>query len=131
MTVRQQKAIAAMISAPTLEQAARDARIGTSTLRRWLKEDPAFIRAYNDALTELLTDATAKAKRNVSCALDVLVDVMQNGESSQVRVTAARSTIEYALKLHDAAEMTQRLQALEKRIEEIEDLEICETQSTH
>ena len=120
MTQRQQKALAALIRAPTRAAAAEAAGVGVSTLRRWLKEDKAFQAAYREALSELLEDASAQAKGNLSRALDVLTEIMRKGENSQVRITAARSMLEYGLKLHDAAEVERRLSDLEQMFEEVE-----------
>ena len=119
MTGKQQKALAALIRAPTRAIAAKEAGVGVSTLRRWMREDD-FRAAYKEALAELLEDASAQSKRNLSRALDVLADVMENGENSQVRITAARSTLEYALKLSEVVDVQQRLDALEKMLAEVE-----------
>ena len=121
MTAKQQKALAALVRAPTLEAAATAAGVGYSTLRRWLKEDEVFRRAYSEAVAELLEDASIQAKRSLSQALDVLQEVMTDGdENAQARITAARSMLEYGLKLHDAAEVEKRLQELERMLKEVE-----------
>ena len=120
MTGKQQKALAALIRAPTRAIAAKEAGVGVSTLRRWMREDADFRAAYKEALTELLEDASAQSKRNLSRALDVLAEVMESGENSQVRITAARSALEYALKLSEAVDVQQRLDAVEKMIAEAE-----------
>ena len=89
-------------------------------MRRWMREDADFRAAYKEALTELLEDASAQSKRNLSRALDVLAEVMESGENSQVRISAARSALEYALKLTEAVDVQQRLDAVEKMIAEAE-----------
>lgn len=120
MTGRKEKALAALIRAPTREIAAREAGVGVSTLRRWVNEDETFRAAYKAALAGLLEDASEQANRNLSKALDVLADVMDNGETSQVRTSAARTALEYALKLTEAVEIRARLDALEKMLAEAE-----------
>ena len=120
MTLMQKKALAALIRAPTRAAAAREAGVGVSTLRRWMREDADFRAAYKEALGELLEDASAQSKRNLSRALDVLAEIMESGENSQARITAARSTLEYSLKLTEAVDVQQRLDALEEKLLEAE-----------
>ena len=120
MTGKQQKALAALIRAPTRAAAAKEAGVGVSTLRRWMREDEDFRGAYREALTELLEDASAQAMQNLTRALDVLAEVMATGENSQVRITAARSALEYSLKLTEAVDVQQRLDALEEKLLEAE-----------
>ena len=120
MTPKQQKALAALIRAPTRAAAAKEAGVGASTVRRWMREDADFRAAYQEALSELLEDASTQAKGNLTQALDVLAEIMRDGENAQARITAARSTLEYALKLHDAAEVERRMDELERMIGEIE-----------
>ena len=72
------------------------------------------------ALAALLEDASAQSKKSLSRALDVLVEVMESGENSQVRISAARSALEYALKLTEVVDVVSRMDALEEMIKEIE-----------
>ena len=120
MTGKKEKALAALIRAPTRAAAAREAGVGISTLRRWMREDADFRVAYKEALAELLEDASAQAKQNLTRALDVLAEIMESGENSQVRISAARSALEYSLKLHEAADVEERIAALEAQLAEKE-----------
>lgn len=121
MTNRQQKALAALIRAPTIEAAAETAGVGYSTVRKWLKSDPEFRAAYRRELDELLQDASAQSRKNLSAALDVLADVMQHGENSQTRIGAAKAVLEYSLKLNEALDVQQRMAAIEETIRELEE----------
>ena len=116
MTGKQEKALAALIRAPTRAKAAEAAGVGVSTLRRWMREDANFRAAYKEALAELLEDASAQAKQNLTRALDVLAEIMESGENAQVRISAARSALEYSLKLTAAVDIVSRLDALEKAL---------------
>ena len=122
MTGKKEKALAALIRAPTRAAAAKEAGVGVSTLRRWMREDEDFQAAYKAALSELLEDASAQSKKNLKRALDVLSEIMKSGENSQVRISAARSTLEYALKLTEAVDIVARMDALEKMLSEVERL---------
>ena len=118
MTNRQQKALVALIRAPTIEAAADTAGVGYSTLRRWMREDTEFKAAYQAEMGALLEDASAQSKKSLSTALSVLTQVMEESENPQARIAAARATIEYTLRLNEAADVERRLAALEAGGEE-------------
>jgi len=114
MTDRQQKALAALIRAPTVEAAARSSGIGYGTIRRWLREDQEFKAAYKAALDEMVDDAAAQAKHSLSLAFDTLSEIMQKkGISPTVRVSAARADLEFTLRLIEVKDIVSRLEALE------------------
>ena len=120
MTEKKTRAIAALVTNATKERAARSCGISASTLRRWLRDDPEFQSAYKDAVDGMLEDAAAQAKQYMVWALSTLISVMRDGENSQVRVSAARSLLEYGLRLHDAADVVSRMGKLEQMLEEAE-----------
>ena len=114
MTNRQQKALVALIRAPTIEAAAETAGVGYSTLRRWMREDAEFKAAYRAALDELLQDASAQAKQSLSPALKALGEIVEDeGQPATARISAARSILEYGLKLTETVDILARLDALE------------------
>ena len=118
MTARQKKAIAELVRSPTIEAAAEAAGIGYSTLRLWLKEDEVFQREYQDALTRLIRDATAQAKKNLSPALSTLREIMEDREiPASSRISAARALLDYGLKLTEIMDVLPRLEALERNIQ--------------
>ena len=120
MTDKKRKALAALIRAPTRAAAAKEAGVGISTLRRWMKDDIAFRREYNAALSELLEDANAQARKSMAQAMDVLTEIMASGENSSVRVTAARTALEYSLKLTEAVDIVSRMDKIEATLKEAE-----------
>lgn len=120
MTTRQTKAIAALVSEPTQRAAAQKAGISESTLRSYLK-DETFREAYREAFTNLMTDATRQAQRNLSPALSTLREIVEDGEQpATARISAARSLLEYGLKLSEYHDIAAKMQELEKVIKEME-----------
>lgn len=116
MTDKQKKALAALLTASTVNAAAQTAEVGYSTLRRWLKEDDAFRRAYQEALAALLEDAAVQAKMSLSPALSTLREIVEDQSSAvPVRVQAARALLDYGLKLTEIMDVLERLEALEER----------------
>lgn len=90
------------------------AGIGESTLRGYLKE-PEFLARYREAFGALVQDAARQAQQAISPALSTLREIMQDsGEQASIRIQAARSTLEYALKLTEQADILEQLRELEK-----------------
>lgn len=97
----------------TKEKAAAAAGITSKTLRSYL-DDPEFQCEYRKAFDGLVRDATRKAQQTLDPAIAVLREIMENGdENGQVRVSAARSVLEYGLRLTEATDILSRLQELE------------------
>lgn len=112
MTPKMQKALAALLTQPTKEKAAAAAGITSKTLRSYL-DDPEFQGEYRKAFDGLVRDATRKAQQTLDPAIAVLREIMENGdENGQVRVSAARSVLEYGLRLTEATDILSRLQEL-------------------
>lgn len=114
MTSRQQKALAALIRAPTIEAAAEAAGIGYSILRRWLKEDTGFRTGYRGALSGLIDDAATQAKKALSPALTTLQEITADAEQpATARISAARSILEYGLKLCEISDILRVLEGID------------------
>ena len=94
MTPKQQKALLALLTHPTKEQAAAAAGITPKTLRSYLA-DPAFRAEYREAFSSLVEDGD---------------------ESPQFRISAARSILEYSLKLTEQNDILATLQELEAEV---------------
>lgn len=118
MTPKQQKALVALLTQPTKEKAATAAGITSKTLRSYL-DDPEFLAEYRKAFSDLVEDATRKVQQTLDPAVAVLREVMENdSENGQVRVSAARSVLEYGLKMTEQTDILNRLQELEAAMQE-------------
>ncbi len=116
MTPKKQKALVALLTQPTKEKAAAAAGITSKTLRGYL-DDPEFQAEYRKAFAELVEDATRKVQQTLDPAVAVLREIMEDrDENGQVRVTAARSVLEYGLKMTETTDVLSRLQELEAEI---------------
>lgn len=116
MTPKKQKALVALLTQPTKEKAAAAAGITSKTLRGYL-DDPEFQAEYRKAFAELVEDATRKVQQTLDPAVAVLREVMEDSdENGQVRVSAARSVLEYGLKMTEQTDIITRLQELEAAI---------------
>ena len=121
MTARQKKALAALISSPTIKAAAKTSGIGYTTIRRWLKEDEAFVQAYRDAAAEVMDDAVFLARNSITPALLTLRQIISDkGQNGAVRSQASRTLLEYGARLTERADVLERLDKLEKSMQEDE-----------
>lgn len=119
MTARQKKALAALISSPTIKAAAKASGIGYTTIRRWLKEDEAFAQAYRDAAAEVMDDAVFLARNSITPALLTLRQIISDkGQAGAVRSQASRTLLEYGAKLTERGDVLDRLDKLEKSMQE-------------
>ncbi len=125
MTARQQRALSALLQSPTTESAALAAGVGYTTLRRWLREDDAFKKAYQNELTQLVADAATQAKRSMAPALSVLREIIEDQYSSDSsRISAARVLLDYGIRLMEITDVLSRLEALENQLLEEKDARI-------
>lgn len=86
-------------------------------MRRYLA-DPEFQAAYKEAFSGLITDATRQAQQSLSPALSTLREIVEdNDENAQARISAARSILEYSLKLTEQTDILARLSELETAME--------------
>lgn len=116
MTPKKQKALIALLTQPTKEKAASAAGITSKTLRSYL-DDEEFRSEYKKAFASLVEDATRKVQQTLEPAVAVLREIMEDGdENGQVRVSAARSVLEYGLKMTEQTDILSRLSELESAI---------------
>lgn len=114
MTPSKEKALAALLTCPTKREAAQRAGISDRTLRNYLA-DPSFQAAYQQAFNGIVEDATRQAQQSLAPALFTLREIMEDAEiPAAARVTAARTALEYAIKLTEANDFAARLERLEQ-----------------
>jgi ribosomal protein S15P/S13E len=118
LTAKQEKAVVALLSEPTIKSAAQLVKVSEITLIRWLRED-TFKDAYQEARREATKQAIARLQQASSEAVDTLRDVM-NTRSAQpgARVSAAKTVLELSIKAVELEDLAQRIEELEKHIEE-------------
>lgn len=117
MTPKQQKALLALLTNPTKEKAAAAAGITAKTLRGYLA-DPEFQAEYKKAFAGLVEDATRQAQQAIAPALSTLREIVEEtGENAQARISAARSLLEYSMKLTETTDILTKLDALEATIQ--------------
>jgi hypothetical protein len=111
------KAIAALLSKPSIAEAAKSVGIGQRTLWRWLK-DPEFKEQYRIARSNVVIQAVAQIQSSLTEAIKTLRDVMKDVESpSSAKVSAARAVIDMSLKAVEIEDLQVRIEKLENVVE--------------
>ena len=112
LTRKQEQAVAALLSHPTISAAAADAGVSESTLRRWMASD-VFAAAYSTARAQLVTDTIGAIQRSATCAVLTLHAIMEDAEApASARVAAARSVLDLAIQ----SALEARIAALEAAV---------------
>ena len=113
MTPTQHKALQALLTCGTKAEAAKTAGISTRTLQTYLAT-PEFQKEYKKAFGQLVQDATRQAQHALSPAIKTLRAIVEDeAESSTARIAAARSLLEFGLRLTELSDILAELEAVE------------------
>ena len=108
------QAVIAVLSAPTLKQAAQDLGISESTMYRWLEKED-FLEAMREARQQATKQAFAKLQKGTSRMVDVLFSIAEDQMAPHsARVSAAKSVLDAVIKVTEDEEIICRLNRLEK-----------------
>ena len=108
---KQDTAIGALLSQPTISAAAESVGIGEATLRRWLK-DAGFLTAYRGARRDTLEHCVALLQKAGSDAVEAMQQSLQ-ATSEGVRLRAACAILDYSMKGAELLDLEARIAALE------------------
>jgi hypothetical protein len=111
---KREEAIAALLTARNVEEAARAAGVGTRTLIRWLKI-PEFAAAYLDARRAAVSQSNARLQQASSAAVSTLLKIMVDGSApASSRVRAADRVLDHARQAIEREDIEVRVAALER-----------------
>lgn len=110
----QESAISALLTEPTVAEAAEKAGVSERTLRRWLSDSPEFVGAYRRARLQVVEAAISHLQQASAEAVATLRRNMDCG-NPHAEIRAALGVMDLSIK---GAELLD----LEARIEELEDL---------
>ena len=112
-----ERAISALLSSPSITEAAKIVGIGEKTLWRWLQLDN-FKNAYRAARKEVVSQAIAQVQKGMSDAVKTLQDVMTDSNApASAKVSAARAMIDMGLKSTEIEDLEKRISDIEKILE--------------
>lgn len=112
MTAKKQAAIQALLTCKTKAEAAAAAGIAPRTLSDYLA-DAEFQHEYRKAVGQVIDSTARQAQQAMSPALAVLQAIMQDAEeSSSSKIAAARTLLEYGLRLSEFNDIVRELQSI-------------------
>ena len=113
LTPKQAAAIRALLSEPSVPEAAKAAGVVTATVYKWLA-DETFRHALNRAEGAAIDHASRRLVVLVDDALNVIQTAM-NDEDAHIatRLSAARTVLENMLRLRELRTIEERLSRLE------------------
>jgi hypothetical protein len=113
---KQSRALVALLNSATIAKAAADVGISERQLHRWLAE-PTFAAEYARLRREATQHAVARLQTVASHAAGVLVALFADASiPPAVRLSAAKTVLEFALKSVELDDVLQRLTALEGKL---------------
>lgn len=116
LTPKQEKALACLLTEPTIEGAARSVGVSKTTMYQWLK-DATFKTALDEARALLFTDNLGVLKASIREGIEALRLALNDPDATIAnKITAGKTLIELALRAHEQLEIENRLTALESQI---------------
>jgi transposase-like protein len=114
---KKDEAIAALLTQRNIEEAARSIGIAPNTLLRWMKE-AEFDAAYHDAKRAAFGQSIARLQQGASAAATTLLKIMIDPNApASVRLRAADSVLNHAVKAIEIEDIEARLSELERAAE--------------
>jgi hypothetical protein len=105
--------VAALLEKPTIALAAKQAGVSKRTALRWMQQ-AEFQKAYREARRSVVENTIAVMQQRSMLATAVLYEIASNkAEKGSVRVSAARSILEYSLKGVELLDHETRITELE------------------
>ena len=113
--INDEEIILALLTAPTLEMAARQCRLSVRQLYE-RRQDPTFVDKLKQAQTEALENTTRFLQAATGTAARVLAEIAESpGRPAQVRISAAKSILDMAVRYTETVDLQARLDALERQ----------------
>jgi hypothetical protein len=106
----------ALACGATVENAARTAGISARTVHRRLKDNDFHQRLLALRL-DLVQRAVGMLTASAMEAVKTLITLLEPSVSPVVRLGAARTILEFGIKLRETAELAERIAALEARVQ--------------
>jgi transposase-like protein len=111
LTRKREAVIAALLTEPTIEAAARRVGVSDRTLRNWMRR-PAFAAAYRAARRAVVEVAVGRLQQAAAAAVDALTKNLACDNPAAVNA-AAKAIIEQAIRGVGLADLAERVEALE------------------
>jgi hypothetical protein len=111
---KKEEAIAALLTARNIEEAAKSVGIAPNTLLNWMKV-PEFQAAYREARRTAYSQAVAKLQQGTTAAATTLLKVMLDQSTpASVKVRAAECVMTHSAKAIEIEDIEARVSELER-----------------
>lgn len=110
----QEKAVVALMAHPSIAEAAKSAGVSESSIWRWLQDEP-FQARLREAQSKVMDGALISLQGAMTGAVDCLVRNLSCGTPS-AEVQAAKTILDYTLKVREMFEITERIKVLERNL---------------
>ena len=116
ITIKQEKAVVALLNEPTTKRAAKAAGVSEVTLWRWL-QDRSFHTFYMEARRLAVQRSIARTQATTSEAVETLREIMKTAVANPAaRVAAAKAILEFAMKGIELEDHERRLAEIEETL---------------
>src|SRR5262245_38137876 len=110
---KQDLALAALLTEPTINDAAAKVGVNPRTLRNWL-DQPAFAAAFKERCKRILETATSALSGATEGAVEALRRNLTCGKAA-AEIRAACGILDHAFKATELLDLIKRLDELERR----------------
>jgi hypothetical protein len=116
LTPKQEQAILALMSEPTVTRAAELVQVDPRTIYRWL-EDPTFASAFRRTRREAFAQAMAATQKYAGLAVNSLAKVMTDSNANpQARMAAASALLKFSRESLEIDSLVERIEQLEGEV---------------
>ncbi|MHB1407792.1 MAG: phBC6A51 family helix-turn-helix protein [Desulfitobacteriaceae bacterium] len=111
---REDLLIAALLTEPSMSEAAKKAGISQSTLFRW-HQDPEFHERYREARRQAVSHAITRLQQASTQAVNTLQEIMESNDApAAAKVSAAKIVLEMSVRAVEMEDLEARIETLEK-----------------
>ena len=114
---RQQGALPAIATAPTIAQAARDCRVSESTIRRWL-QDPVFAQELDLRRQEYASQLSQQCLGLLLRGMNVLAEAMEDPDRN-LRLRATRYAMTFAVNLQESMRLNADIRGMRDSLDSV------------
>ncbi len=116
LTPSQERAIKSLLTSRSIAAAARQADVGESSLRRWLREDDNFQDKLRRLREQSLSHAALQLQEGVSKAVGILYDLMEREKRVEPgRASLIRTALDYGFRSSIYSDVIERVKTLENK----------------
>ena len=119
LTQKQELALPHIVATQSIREGARAARISRATLKRWM-DDPAFRAELEDQRKAAVALARNEFQALALKSIQTLAELIEHTDP-RIRLSAARTTVQTAIKTGEIQDIRQRTAVIDDAIELLKD----------